>query len=202
MIKVGITGGIGSGKSTVARIFTVLGIPVYYADEVAKRLMNEHPLIREQLIQHFGEDTYSGNQLNRSYLAKQVFNNEEKLGLLNSIVHPITIAEGEMWMQNQTTPYAIKEAALFFESGSYSDLDYMIGVSAPRHLRMKRVMDRDGITREDVQRRMHNQISDEIKMKLCDFVIVNDEQKLIVPKVLLLHEKFLHMQSPVGLTTV
>ena len=105
-------------------------------------------------------------------------------------------------MQNQTTPYAIKEAALFFESGSYSDLDYMIGVSAPMHLRMKRVMDRDGITREDVQRRMQNQISDEIKMKLCDFVIVNDEQKLIVPQVLLLHEKFLQMQSPVGLTTV
>lgn len=202
MIKVGITGGIGSGKSTVARIFTVLGIPVYYADEVAKRLMNEHPLIRQQLIQHFGEETYSGNQLNRSYLAKQVFNNEEKLRLLNSIVHPVTIAEGEEWMRNQTTPYAIKEAALFFESGSQSDLDYMIGVSAPMHLRIKRVMDRDGITREDVQRRMLNQISDEIKMKLCDFVIVNDEQQLIVPQVLSLHEKFLHMQSPVSLTTV
>jgi len=202
LIKVGITGGIGSGKSTVAKIFAILGAPVYYADDVAKRLMNEHPLIRQQLTEHFGKETYSDTKLNRPFLSKQVFNNEEKLALLNSIVHPVTIADGEEWMRKQTTAYAVKEAALIFESGSQRDLDFVIGVFAPMHLRIKRVMDRDGITREDVQKRMLNQISEEIKMKLCDYVIINDEQQLIVPQVLSLHEKLLQLQSPISLTTV
>ncbi len=202
MIKVGITGGIGSGKSTVAKIFAILGVPVYYADDVAKRLMNEHPVIRQQLIKHFGEETYSNNKLNRPFLSKQVFNNAEKLALLNSIVHPVTIADGEEWMHKQTTAYAIKEAALIFESGSQRDLDFVIGVFAPVHLRIKRVIDRDGITREDVQKRMLNQISEEIKMKLCDYIIINDEQQLIVPQVLSLHEKILQLESPISLTTV
>ena len=201
MIRVGITGGIGSGKSTVAKIFAVLGIPVYYADDVARRLMNEHPLIRQQIIEHFGEESYSDNKLNRSFLAKQVFNNEKKLALLNSIVHPVTIGDGVEWMRKQTTAYAIKEAALIFESGSQRDLDFVIGVFAPVHLRIKRVMDRDGIKREDVQKRMLNQINEEIKMKLCDYVVINDEQQLIVPQVLSLHEKLMQMESPISLTT-
>jgi len=201
LIRVGITGGIGSGKSTVAKIFAVLGIPVYYADDVARRLMNEHPLIRQQIIEHFGEESYSDNKLNRSFLAKQVFNNEKKLALLNSIVHPVTIGDGVEWMRKQTTAYAIKEAALIFESGSQRDLDFVIGVFAPVHLRIKRVMDRDGIKREDVQKRMLNQINEEIKMKLCDYVVINDEQQLIVPQVLSLHEKLMQMESPISLTT-
>ena len=201
MIKVGITGGIGSGKSTVAKIFAVLGIPVYYADDVARHLMNEHPLIRQQIIEHFGEESYSDNKLNRSFLAKQVFNNEKKLALLNSIVHPVTIGDGVEWMRKQTTAYAIKEAALIFESGSQRDLDFVIGVFAPVHLRIKRVMLRDGIKREDVQKRMLNQINEEIKMKLCDYVVINDEQQLIVPQVLSLHEKLMQMESPISLTT-
>jgi len=154
---------------------------------VAKKC--SRPLIRQQLIQHFGEETYSGNQLNRSYLAKQVFNNEEKLALLNSIVHPVTIADGEEWMRKQTTAYAVKEAALIFESGSQEGLDYVIGVSAPLHVRIQRTMKRDAVSRDEVLHRMQNQIQESIKMRLCDFVIRNDDQHLVLPQVLALHEK-------------
>src|SRR4051812_94809 len=128
ILRVGITGGIGSGKSTVAKVFEVLGIPVYYADEEAKRIMNEDPELREQLIRHFGPETYTDGVLNRKRLAGLVFNNPKQLELLNSLVHPATIRDSDHWMQQQTTPYALKEAALFFESGSASQLDFIIGV--------------------------------------------------------------------------
>jgi dephospho-CoA kinase len=189
MVHVGLTGGIGSGKSTVAHVFEILGIPVYYADTEAKRLMNEDPEIRLKLIKHFGEETYSDNFLNRRFLAEIVFKDKEKLQLLNSVVHPITIARAEEWMQQHNTPYVIKEAALIFESGSQENLDYVIGVSAPLALRIQRTMKRDGVTREEVLDRMKHQIQESIKMRLCDFVIRNDEQHLVLPQVLALHEK-------------
>lgn len=188
MLKIGLTGGIGSGKSTVAKVFETLGIPVYYADDAAKRVMNEHALLREKIIQHFGEESYADKQLNRNYIASQVFNNKEKLDLLNSIVHPVTIADAEAWMQAQKTPYAIKEAAIIFEAGAHRQLDYIIGVSAPVDLRLKRVMERDGITQEKVQERMDKQMDEEEKMKLCDFIIFNDEKQLLIPQVIELHE--------------
>ena len=133
MFRVGLTGGIGSGKSTVAHVFEILGIPVYYADKEAKRLMNEDPDIRKQVIAHFGEEAYADNILNRRFLAEIVFKDKEKLRLLNSLVHPVTIAKAEEWMQKHNTPYVIKEAALIFESGSQEGLDFVIGVSAPLH---------------------------------------------------------------------
>jgi dephospho-CoA kinase len=194
-LRVGLTGGIGSGKSTVAKVFEVLGIPVYYADEAAKHLMNEDPLLKEQLIQHFGTATYTDGALNRKYLSGIVFNDPAKLELLNSLVHPATIRDGEQWMKQQTTPYAIKEAALIFESGSQSQLDYVIGVSAPDTLRIHRTMQRDHITREDVIVRMNKQIKQVIKMRLCDFVIVNDEQQAVMPQVMELHEKLLTLAN-------
>lgn len=192
-LRVGITGGIGSGKSTVARVFNVLGIPVYYADEAARRLMNEDPEIKEGIIQAFGEESYSGNQLNRAHIAQIVFNNPSQLEVLNSITHPATISDAERWMQNQTAPYSIKEAALIFESGSAENLDFVIGVYTPAPLRIHRVMQRDKLTRDEVKARMDRQIEERIKMKLCDAVIINDEQQMVIPQVMELHERLVAM---------
>ncbi len=187
-LRVGITGGIGSGKSTVARIFEVLGIPVYYADAAARRLMNEDESLRQSIVQAFGAEAYTGHELNRSYIANVVFNNPEKMALLNALTHPATIRDAENWMQQQKAPYVLKEAALIFESGSAAGLDYVIGVFAPEALRIQRVMQRDGISREQVKQRMDRQIEESVKMKLCDFVIRNDEQEMLIPQVLKLHQ--------------
>jgi len=190
-LKVGITGGIGSGKSTVAKVFEVLGIPVYYADEAARRVMNEDEEVRKQIIQHFGASAYRNNQLDRAYIGGQVFNNKQKLELMNSLVHPATIRDSENWMRRQTTPYAIKEAAIIFESGTQDQYDHIIGVTAPVPLRILRAMKRDGLTRDQVLARIEKQIQDVIKMRLCDFVIYNDEQQAIIPQVIALHEKLI-----------
>lgn len=194
-LKIGITGGIGSGKSTVAKVFEVLGIPVYYADEAARRVMNEDEEVRRQIIEHFGASSYKNNQLDRAYIGSQVFNDKKKLELMNSLVHPATIRDSENWMQQQTTPYAIKEAAIIFESGTQDQYDYIIGVTAPVSLRLLRAMKRDGSTREQVLARMEKQIQDVIKMRLCDFVIYNDEQQAIIPQVLKLHNTLLEAGS-------
>lgn len=195
MLRIGITGGIGSGKSTVAGIFEVLGIPVYYADAAAKRLMQENDLLKKQLITHFGEKTFENGILNRAYLSELVFTNSEQLALLNSLVHPATIRDAEEWMKQQTAPYAIKEAALIFESGSQAELDYIIGVSAPAPLRIQRAMKRDTITRAEVTARMAKQIQEPIKMRLCNFIISNDEQQLLTPQVLAVHNKLLELSK-------
>ena len=191
MLKIGLTGGIGSGKSTVAKIFELLNVPVYYADEASKRLYHTDKQLMADLKKHFGEDVYTNDQLNRSRLAELVFTNPEKLELLNSLVHPPTLRDAEEWMQKQTAPYILKEAALLFETGSAAGLDYVIGVKAPQHIRIKRVMDRDGVSREQVMSRMDRQLDEEIKMKLCDFIIDNSEHELVIPQVLELHERLL-----------
>lgn len=192
MLKIGLTGGIGSGKTTVAKVFEVLGIPVYYADEAAKRLMNEDKVLQQKIISAFGEATYTDGKLNRHYLSSLVFNNKEKLELLNSLVHPVTIADASLWFNKQSTPYVIKEAALLFESGTAAGLDFVIGITAPETIRLKRVMDRDGVTAAEVKKRIHNQIEESIKMRLCDFVITNNEQEMVLPQVLELHKKLLN----------
>ncbi len=195
MLQIGITGGIGSGKSTVARIFEILGIPVYFADTAAKRLMNEDPELRALLIRHFGEKTFEKGALNRDYLSSIVFNNKEKLELLNSLVHPVTIRDAGEWMQKQTAAYVLKEAALIFESGAQEHLDYVIGISSPANLRIHRAMKRDNISRAEVTARMARQIHEPIKMRLCNFIITNDEQQLLTPQVLLLHAKLLELSK-------
>lgn len=193
MLRIGLTGGIGSGKSTVAKVFETLAVPVYYADDAAKRLMNEDENLKENIRSHFGKGVYVNGKLNRAHLSSIVFNNAEKLELLNSIVHPATIEDASNWMKRQTSPYIIKEAALIFESGSQKDLDKVIGVFAPTPLRILRAMKRDTISREEVLARMNKQIDEEIKMRLCDYVITNNEQEMVIPQVLKLHELFLSL---------
>ena len=187
-LKVGLTGGIGSGKSTVAKVFELLRIPVYYADLAAKQLMNEDLKLREKLLQTFGNDTYTNGVLNRPYLSSLVFNHPEKLALLNSIVHPATIAHSDHWLRQQQAPYAIKEAAIIFESKANVYLDKIIGVYAPAPLRIQRVMQRDGSTAATIEARMAQQMEEDKKMQLCDYVIINDEQQLVLPQVLKIHE--------------
>ncbi len=171
----------------------MLQVPVYYADAASKRLYQTDPQLKASLQQHFGDDIYTEGELNRAKLAGIVFSDKTKLDLLNSLVHPPTIRDAEAWFARQNAPYVIKEAALLFESGSVEGLDFVIGVYAPVHLRTKRVMERDGSSREAVQHRMRQQLSESLKMKLCDFVVTNDEQELLIPQVLKLHQKFLEM---------
>jgi dephospho-CoA kinase len=190
-MRIGLTGGIGSGKSTVAQIFEVLGIPVFYADIAAKQLMNKDEQLRAKLIHLFGEQTYENNLLNTRHLAAKVFTDSFALEQLNAVVHPATITAAETWFAAQSTPYVIKEAALLFEAGTAAGLDMIIGVYAPQHLRIHRAMKRDGVTREQVLHRINRQIDEEIKMKLCDVVFINDEQQLLVPQVVSFHNKLL-----------
>lgn len=189
MLKIGLTGGIGSGKSTVAQVFTALGIPVYYADTAARELMNRDPELRAALVRQFGEAVYREGQLDRKYLASIVFSDPYQLEILNALIHPVTIRDAGEWMKRQQAPYAIKEAALLFESGAVENLDYVIGVTAPLPLRIQRVMRRDQLTREEVMDRVKRQLDERIKMKLCDFVLVNDEQQPLLEQVLELHRK-------------
>jgi dephospho-CoA kinase len=195
MVKIGVTGGIGSGKSTVTNIFKVLGIPVFDADNAAKKLMEENPDVKQALINEFGEEVFLDGKLNRKHLSSIVFVDVYKLDKLNAIVHPATIEVGLQWASKQTAPYIIKEAALLFEAGSADGLDFVIGVHAPQALRLQRVMNRDRVGRHDVLNKMSKQINEEIKMKLCDFVVVNDEQQLLIPQVLKLHEHFIATET-------
>ena len=193
MLKVGITGGIGSGKTLVASIFHTLGIPVYDADAAAKRLMNTSTEIRERETKLFGADVYKDGQLDRARLAAQVFGNPEQLGLLNQIVHPVTIRDSQEWFARQTGPYAIKEAAIFFESGSDRYVDYMIGVTAPEALRIRRTVERSHITEAQVRERMQQQMDEAEKMRRCHFVIDNGETVSLIAQVMEIHERLKEM---------
>jgi dephospho-CoA kinase len=169
MLRVGITGGIGSGKSTVAKLFEVRGIPVYYADDAAKKIMNEDVILQQQIQEVFGKEAYVNGMLNRKHIADIAFSHPKKLEQLNALVHPATLKDAEDWMHRQTSPYAIKEAALIFESGAQEHLDYVIGVHCPTPLRIQRTM------------------------LLCDFIITNNEQQLMIPQVIDLHQHLLNL---------
>ena len=194
-LRIGLTGGIGSGKSTVAKVFEVLGVPVFYADIVAKEMMNTNAALRNKLIEAFGEEVYANNVINRSYLSSIVFKDETQLERLNAIVHPVAIAEAGQWFAQQTTPYTIKEAALLFEAGTAKELDYIIGVSAPQEVRIQRVMKRDGIGEEQVLQRINKQMDEAEKMSLCDFVLINDEQQMLLQQIIKLHKELLQLTS-------
>ena len=190
-LQIGITGGIGSGKSIVCRIFKVLDVPVYDADSRAKSLMTTDGIVISQIKKEFGVLSFHADgSLNREYLA-EAFKDAEKLKVLNNLVHPRVAQNYEQWVQEQTSVYVLKEAALLFEAKSNLSLDKIIVVSAPERLRIKRVVQRDPHRNEQqVLDIMRNQLTDEEKVKLADFVITNDESQLVTPQVLKLHEKF------------
>ena len=200
MLKIGITGGIGSGKSIVAKVFEHLDIPVYNADTAAKSLMEKDPALRASITELFGPEAYLNGTLNRSLSSSLVFKDSRLLEALNALVHPATIQYGNEWMNRQSAPYVIKEAALIFESGSQRDLDLVIGVFAPEYLRIKRVKARDNISEDDIRQRMDNQIQDRIKMKLCNYIIANDEKQLLIPQVLKIHSQILSLCPSDSLT--
>jgi dephospho-CoA kinase len=191
MLKIGITGGIGSGKTMVCRVFETLGIPVFYADSAAKYLMENDALVIDSIKMLFGIDIYDAGVLNREKIAGIVFKQPNILNELNSIVHPATIRYGKQWMESQTSPYVIKEAAIFFESGSNTDMDVMIGVYAPRKLRILRASQRDNAAQEKILQRIAQQMDEDEKMRLCDHVITNDDVTPVIPQVLKLHEMLL-----------
>lgn len=191
MLVVGLTGGIGSGKSTIAKVFEKLGIPVFNSDIVSKKLMQENKSLIQQIIDNFGEEVYLDNQvLNRQKLASIVFNDPDKLKLLNELVHPQTILAFQNWKNSLQCAYCIKESALIFETDVLKEVDKVIGIYTPKNLRIQRIMQRDKISIEEINKRMLQQIDDNIKMKLCDFVIYNDDSQLVVKQVLDIH-KFL-----------
>lgn len=191
MLKVGVTGGIGAGKSVVCRVFRTLGIPVFNADDTAKQLMETDPALVTAIQSLFGNNIYMDGRLDRKKLAAIVFEQPALLQQLNELVHPATIAYGNQWMATQTSPYVIKEAAIFFESGSYKEMDVMIGVSAPENIRINRAMQREGMTREKVLQRIASQMDDTEKMSRCDYVIINDDTTAIIPQVLQVHQALL-----------
>ena len=195
MLKVGITGGIGSGKTTVCRVFEVLGIPVFYADDVAKSVMHTDALLREDIIKGFGKDSYTVNgDLDRNYIAAIVFSDKEQLVKLNALVHPAVFRAFESWVAEQKdVPYVLKEAALLFESDAYKMCDQSILVKSPEALKFERIMVRDQITLEEVRLRMDRQFSDEKKEKMADHLITNNEQMLLIPQILALHKHFIQM---------
>ncbi len=189
MLKVGITGGIGSGKSVVCQVFTALGIPVFNADEAARHLMENDATLIQNIRQLFGDDVYSQGKLDRAKISAVVFHEPEKLQQLNALVHPATIAYSKNWFEKQQAPYVIKEAAIFFESGSYKDMDVMIGVYAPTELRIQRAMKRNNFSRKKVLSVIANQMDQDEKMKRCEHVIINDDATAVLPQVLKLHEQ-------------
>lgn len=191
--KIGITGGIGSGKTTVCRIFETLGIPVYYADERAKWLMINNPTVKNEIIQLFGKEAYSGNgELNRQHIADIAFQDPDKLKQLNQIVHPAVLSDGEKWHRKQVSvPYTLKEAALLFESGSYLQLDKIITVTAPLEIRIQRVIERDKTDREKVFSRIKFQMPEEEKIALSQYIIINDGQHSLIRQVLDIHNKLI-----------
>jgi dephospho-CoA kinase len=191
MLNVGLTGGIGSGKSTIAAAFAKFGIPVYYADKEAKRLMNEDKELRKEIIEIFGKRAYVNGVLNRKHLAFVVFNDKDKLNRLNSKVHPAVRKDYQEWIKNQDAPYNIREAAILFESGSHKDCDLVILVTAVEEVKIQRVMERDNVSREDVLSRMRQQWDDEKKAKRSQFVIKNEELASMNKSVSEIHDSIL-----------
>ena len=192
MLKIGITGGIGTGKSTICEIFALLGIPVYNADKAAKRLMATNEGLKKQLIATFGTAAFTNSgDLDTTYIANKVFTDKKALKHLNALVHPAVLADFDQWCSQQQAPYVLKEAALLIESGSYKQCDYTILVESPLALRIQRLLSRDNSSEAQIRARIANQLPDEEKAKLANFLILNDEKHLLIPQILALHTQFL-----------
>lgn len=191
MIIVGLTGGIGSGKTTVAKQFSDLGVPVYIADEEAKALMRRSKIIKRKLIKLFGDKAYLGNELNKSFIANIIFNDKNYLAKMNAIVHPKVARHFEKWVLKQDSQYVIKEVAILFENNGHKACDYVITVISPIETRIKRLLKRDNTSKEKIEAIMKNQWSDEEKIKRSHFVIENIDLDETKKQVLKIHKKLL-----------
>ncbi len=196
MLKIGLTGGIGSGKSYICKIFRSLGIPVYESDLEAKRLMEESDILRSNIIEIFGVKAYIDGELNRKYMSEQIFSDQLLLDRLNAIVHPAVQADFINWMNTwEDAPYVIKEAAILIESGASKLMDYNILLVAEESTKIRRVMKRDEISEVKVRERIANQMSDEEKKKFVDFIIYNDNDSMILQQIVDLHDHFLNIEK-------
>lgn len=198
MLKIGITGNIGSGKTTVSQLFEILGTPVFYSDTEAKKVMVTDAQLISAIKEHFGEEAYfADGTLNRKLIAGVVFNNDAELQKLNALVHPAVFRTFDQWvLQHLNEPYVLKEAAVLFESGSYKDCDYTIIVTAPTDMRIARVMKRDSITEIEAQSREAKQMPQEQKQQLASYTITNDNTKLVIPQVLAIHKELIVKTAP------
>ncbi|WP_347840206.1 dephospho-CoA kinase [uncultured Draconibacterium sp.] len=184
-LKIGITGGIGSGKSVICRVFKQLGTPVFEADVWAKQLVNTHADIKTRLIDWYGTDIYTSNgTIDRKKLAGIIFNNQLELEKVNNLIHPVVRQEFLSWAENQESPYVIHEAAILFESGFYKMMDYNILVSAPEKVRIERVMKRDKVNAAIVKERINKQWTDEQKRPLANVELVTNDKNLLIPQIL------------------
>ncbi len=192
MLKVGLTGGIGSGKTLVCSVLEKLGVAVYYADSEARRLMNNDPGLAAKISTLFGNKAYEGGSLNREYISQRVFKEKELLKRLNELVHPAVRMDFSRWISEQKpATYVVEEAAILFESGSDRNMDLTVGVFAEKELRVRRAMLRDGSTREQVLNRMNSQMSEKEMMERADIVIRNDGKEMILPQIINMHNVIL-----------
>ena len=189
MHKVGVTGGIGSGKSTVCRIFQVLGIPVYFADDRARSLIVSDSRIREGYMRLFGPEVYVNGRLNRQLVAEKIFSDRSLLHEVNRLVHPVVREDFLQWVEQQEAPYVIEEAAVLLESGGQENLDKVVTISAPESVRVRRVCERDGINPHKVRERMKSQWTDEQRRKAADYEIIADDRHRVIPRVLQIHNE-------------
>ncbi len=195
-MKLGITGGIGSGKTSVCKVFNVLGIPVFSADPEAREIMDNDRIIKREINEIVGKNIYPGGQLNRMELASLIFNNRDLLEKVNSLVHPVVFEHFNCWAEKQTTPYVIMEAAILFESGASKLVDRIATIVAPVEERISRVTRRNKLNRDQVMERIKNQMTDEERIKMSDYVINNSENNMIIPVILRINEDLLtHLNS-------
>ena len=195
MLKIGLTGNIGSGKTTVAKVFELLGVPVFYADDAAKTVMINDKTLIEAIKTTFGTEAYfADGSLNRKHISAIVFNDKNELQKLNALVHPAVFRAFDNWvLQNTDAPYVIKEAAILFESDSYKKCDRTLVVTAPLDIRIARTMTRDGLSKKDIEDREARQLLQDKKIVLADNVIINDDKQLIIPQILELHRLYLSL---------
>lgn len=187
MLRIGLTGGMGSGKSVVARLFQVLGVPVFEADAEAKALMQHDTVVRDAVIARFGAEVYPNGELDRARLASMAFGDDGKIAALNAIVHPAVRKAFAAWANERDAPYVVMEAAVMAENEGYRSFDRVITVSCPEAIRIQRVMERDGVKQEAVRARIRHQASEEDWQRIAHFTVKNDGTELVIPQVLAIH---------------
>tara|TARA_Y100001978_G_scaffold187483_1_gene188076 strand:+ start:1651 stop:2235 length:585 start_codon:yes stop_codon:yes gene_type:complete len=190
MKKIGLTGGIGSGKTTISKVFELLKIPIYNSDNVAKNFISKNSFVKNQIFKSFGEEIMTNNKIDNKKLSTLIFNDMEKINIINNIIHPLVKEDFNKWCKKKKSKYIIKESALLFSSNSFLELDEIIFVKSSMETRIKRVMKRDNRTKKQVKSIIKNQNSDEFLEKSCKYIIYNDEDKFLTPQIMKLHEIF------------